>query len=87
MGAGASVSLALIIGCGMGRKPDLRRVDAVVREFQSLRDDPELADRFRDYIHECKESGAFGSGERGDYTMAELRGLAREFLDHLGLSE
>lgn len=63
----------------MPRKKDLRRVDAVCREFDM---DPEKAFDFREYLHECKESGDRGtSNERGDFTMDELRAKAREFLD------
>ncbi len=40
--------------------------------------------RFRDYLHQCKESGHGGTDDRGDFTMTELRDLAREFLDHQG---
>jgi hypothetical protein len=62
----------------VGRKWDLRRVDAVVQEFEM---DPETGLEFRDYLHECKESGVLGSSnDRGDYTMDELRERAREFL-------
>ena len=43
--------------------------------------DPETAFDFRDYLHECKESGDRGtSNKRGDFTMDELREKAREFL-------
>jgi hypothetical protein len=55
------------------RKPDLRRVDRVAREFDLDREE------FGEYIHECKEAGDYGSGPRGDYTMEELREKAREF--------
>ena len=62
----------------MGRKSDLRRVDAVAREFKMT---PEAELEFRDYLHECKESGLFGTAnDRGDFTMEELRERAREFL-------
>jgi hypothetical protein len=39
----------------VGRKSDLRRVDAVAREFKMS---PETEFEFRDYLHECKESRA-----------------------------
>jgi hypothetical protein len=62
----------------MGRKGDLRQVDQVAREFR-MSQATELA--FREYIHDCKESGQRGTAnDRGDFTMAELRELAREFL-------
>ena len=66
----------------MGRKADLRRVDAVCQEFRSRGMDHETALEFRDYLHECKDSGDFGTAnERGDFTMDELRAKAREFLN------
>ncbi len=34
---------------------------------------------FRDYIHECKESGILGSDD-GDYNEQELDELAHDFL-------
>jgi hypothetical protein len=66
----------------VARKRDLRIVDAVLREF---RIEGRLALEFRDYIHECKESGDFGTGNKGDYTMEELREKLREFLGHRGM--
>jgi hypothetical protein len=65
----------------VARKHDLRRVDAICREF-GLTGQREL--RFRDYLHECKESGDFGTGGEGNYTTDELREKAREFIDHEG---
>jgi hypothetical protein len=66
----------------VGRKHDLRQVDAVAREFKMA---PETHLAFREYIHECKEAGHRGTAnDRGDFTMDELRDLAREFL---GLGE
>ena len=62
----------------VGRKKDLRLVDAVCDEFGM---DGEQGFDFRDYLHECKESGDCGTGnEKGDFTMDELRDKAREFL-------
>jgi hypothetical protein len=62
----------------MGRKRDLKQVDAICREF-GMDGDTEL--EFRDYLHECKESGDRGTAnDRGDFTMDELREKAREFL-------
>jgi hypothetical protein len=64
--------------CPVPRKRGLRRVDAVCKEFDM---DPETAFDFRDYLHECKDTGDLGtSNERGDFTMDELREKAREFL-------
>lgn len=62
----------------MGRKRDLKQVDAVCREFGM---DAETELEYRDYLHECKESGDRGTAnDRGDFTMDELRQKAREFL-------
>jgi hypothetical protein len=62
----------------VGRKKDLRRVDAVCKEF-GMKGEQEFD--YRDYLHECKESGDFGTAnEKGDFTMDELRERARDFL-------
>lgn len=62
----------------MGRKNDLRQVDAVCREYRMTREQ-EFA--FRDYLHEVKNSGQKGSGANGDFTYDELQRLAEEFLN------
>lgn len=60
----------------MGRKRELRRVDAVAREFGIDRDE------FGAYLHECKAHGDFGTeNDRGDFNWEELRQKAREFKD------
>ncbi len=42
---------------------------------------PEEGLAFRDYLHECKESGLKGTrNAKGDFTMDELRERASEFL-------
>ena len=65
----------------MGRKADLRRVDAVCQEFRKRGMDSETELQFREYLHQCKDSGDFGTAnERGDFTVDELREKAREFL-------
>lgn len=47
--------------------------------------DPETAFDFRDYLHECKESGDRGTGnERGDFTMDSF---ARRPGNFLGLEQ
>ena len=62
----------------MGRKSDLRQVDAVAREFGIDRDE------FGDFLEACKAAGDKGTAnDRGDYTYAELREKAREFKDSL----
>lgn len=57
----------------MGRKPDLREVDAVAREKAIDRDE------FGDFIHELKRGGERGTKANGDFTMDELRGWADVF--------
>jgi hypothetical protein len=53
-------------------------VDAVAREFKMS---PDAHLGFREYLHDCKESGHRGTAnDRGDFTMNELRELAREYL-------
>lgn len=62
-------------------KDDLRHVRAVCQRFRGrglMTRDQEFA--FREYLHECKESGDFGSAGGGDRTDAELEVLVREFL-------
>jgi hypothetical protein len=62
----------------VGRKKDLRRVDAVCDEFEM---DRETAFDFRNFLHECKDRGDRGtSNDRGDFTMDELREKAKDFL-------
>lgn len=59
----------------MGRKDDLKQVDAVAREFG-------IFDRheFGDYLEECKASGDRGTkNDRGDFTYEELQAKAKEF--------
>ena len=58
----------------MGRKRDLRRVDAVAREFGLDRDE------FGAYLEACKAHGDRGTeNDRGDFTWAEMREKAQEF--------
>ena len=60
----------------MGRKRDIRQIEAIALEFRM--DDDERRE-FGDYVEECKRQGEHGAGEFGDFTFAELRALAREF--------
>jgi hypothetical protein len=57
---------------------DLKQVKAVCSEFGMT---AEQGWEFGRYIHQCKVSGMHGAGIRGDFTMNELRELAREFLN------
>jgi hypothetical protein len=63
----------------MGKKGDLKQVDAIAREFQmsdALRYD------FGDFIEEEKRNGYGGTlNKRGDFTYQELRQKAKEFLE------
>jgi hypothetical protein len=62
----------------MGRKRDLRQVDAVAGEFGM---DPQTRREFGDYLEECKAAGDGGTAnDRGDFTYEELRRKAQEFL-------
>jgi hypothetical protein len=62
----------------MGRKADLRQVDAIAREFAIDRDE------FGDYLEACKAAGDRGTAnDRGDFTYAELGEKAKEFKDSL----
>jgi len=54
----------------MGKKRDIRDIEAVATEFGM--EEEERRD-FGDYIEECKKKGDRGSGKRGDFTYAELR--------------
>ena len=67
----------------MGRRRCLRHVDSVCRRYRHLGMTPEKEIEFRNYLHECKDSGMGGSDEN-DYTDAELDELVRDFL---GLGE
>ncbi|MBA4067110.1 MAG: hypothetical protein C0501_26065 [Isosphaera sp.] len=61
----------------MGHKRDITQSQAIAEEFGM---DVETRFEFGDYIEECKRQGDRGSGKRGDFTYAELRAKAREFL-------
>jgi hypothetical protein len=60
----------------MGRKRDIRQIDAIAREFEM---DPQERREFGDHIEDCKRAGEKGSGKGGDFTYDELREKAREF--------
>ena len=60
----------------MGRKRDIRQIEAIATEFEM---DPEERREFGDYIEDCKRAGEKGSGKDGDFTYDELRENAREF--------
>ena len=56
---------------------DIKQVDAVVHMF-NMTDEEDWG--FRDYIHELKDSGHYGSKKNGDFTFRELVQHAREYL-------
>lgn len=60
----------------MGRKRDIRQIDAIAREFGM---EPDERREFGDYIEDCKQRGERGAGKDGDFTYAELRDKVREF--------
>jgi hypothetical protein len=62
----------------MGRKADLKQVDAVAGRYGMT---PEQRREFGDDLEECKRSGDGGSSDRGDFTDDELRAKANEFLE------
>jgi hypothetical protein len=60
----------------MGKKRDIRQIEAIAKEFDM---DPEERREFGDYIEECKRGGERGSGKDGDFTYGELREKVPEF--------
>jgi hypothetical protein len=60
----------------MGRKRDIRQIEAIAREFNM---DAEERREFGDFVEDCKRNGEKGSGNGGDFTYAELRDKALEF--------
>jgi len=60
----------------MGRKRDIRQIDAIAAEFGM---DAEERRDFGNFIEDCKGRGEYGSEPDGDFTFAELREKAREF--------
>ena len=61
----------------MPRKRDIKQVDAVVAKY-GMSEEQEWG--FRDYLHELKDQGIFGTGKSGDFTFRELCKLAEEYL-------
>jgi hypothetical protein len=59
----------------VGRKADLKAVDAVAREYGMT---PNERDVFGEHIHQEKARGNYGSKANGDFTYAELREMAAE---------
>lgn len=66
----------------MGKKDDIKQVDAIAREFRMS---PELRDDFEPFLEEEKRNGYGGTlNNRGDFTYQELRQKAKEFLEDRG---
>lgn len=67
----------------MGKKRDLKQIDAIANEFH-IRGD--LRDLFGDFIEEQKGLGYGGSlNAKRDFTYKELREKAKEFLEDRGI--
>ncbi|NET03113.1 MAG: hypothetical protein F6K61_21740 [Sphaerospermopsis sp. SIO1G1] len=63
----------------MGKKDELKQVDAIAQEFRMS---TELRYAFGIFLEEEKRNGYGGSlNERGDFTYQELRQKAKEFLE------
>jgi phage terminase small subunit len=50
----------------MGKKRDIRQIEAIAREFGM---DPQERRKFGDSIEDCKASEEKGSGRDGDFTL------------------
>lgn len=66
----------------MGSRRDLEDLKRVAEQFGM---DPDTRREFGDFLEQCKRSGDRGTkNDRGDYTWAELKAKAREFLGLAG---
>lgn len=67
----------------MGKKRDLKQIDAIANEFHLL---GELREFFGEFIEEQKSLGYGGSlNAKRDFTYKELRQKAKEFLEDRGI--
>ena len=65
----------------MGRKRDIQQIEAIAREFKMYK---RLREDFGDFIEQEKADGHRGSlNDKGDFTYAELRQKAKEFLGEI----
>jgi hypothetical protein len=65
----------------MGRKRDIKQVDAIAKEFKM---GSELRSAFGLFIEEEKKNGYGGTlNRRGDFTYEQLRQKAKEFLEDI----
>ncbi|MBD2569068.1 hypothetical protein [Anabaena lutea] len=63
----------------MGKKDDLKQVDSIAKEFRMS---AELRKEFGSFLEQEKKLGHGGTfNNRGDFTYAELRQKAKEFLE------
>ena len=64
----------------MGKKDDIKQIDAIAREFRMS---PTLRKTFGLFLEEEKRNGYGGTFDRGDFTYPELRQKAKEFLEDI----
>ena len=65
----------------MGKKDDIKQIDAIAREFCMS---PTLRKTFGLLLEEEKRNGYGGTlNNRGDFTYQELRQKAKEFLEDI----
>ncbi|UUO16327.1 hypothetical protein [Dolichospermum heterosporum] len=65
----------------MGKKDDIKQIDAIAREFRMS---PTLRKTFGLFLEEEKRNGYGGTlNDRGDFTYPELRQKAKEFLEDI----
>ena len=65
----------------MGKKDDIKQIDAIAREFRMS---PTLRKTFGLFLEEEKRNGYGGTlNNRGDFTYPELRQKAKEFLEDI----
>lgn len=65
----------------MGKKDDIKQIDAIAREFRMS---PTLRKTFGLLLEEEKRNGYGGTlNDRGDFTYPELRQKAKEFLEDI----
>lgn len=65
----------------MGKKKDIKQIEAIAKEFHMSK---EIREAFGEFIEQEKIDGNRGSlNQRGDFTYGELRQKAKDFLDLL----
>ena len=72
------LSLQQYVHVIMGKKRDLKQIDAIAREFDMS---PPVRKAFGKFIEKEKASGDIGTlNDKGDFTWEELQEKAEEFL-------